>query len=57
MSSRPVSYTHLLRKVGDHYVIVYASEFIDETHRNGGHPTNLDYAVSKSCLLYTSRCV
>ena len=37
-----------LRKVGDHYVIVYASEFIDETHRNGGHPTNLDYAVSKS---------
>lgn len=35
-----------LRKVGDHYVIVYASEFIDEEHRNGGHPTCLDYAVS-----------
>ena len=36
-----------LRKVGSHYVIVYASEFIDEEHRNGGHPTCLDYAVSE----------
>lgn len=37
-----------LRKIGDHYVLVYASEFIDEKNRNGGRPTCLDYAVSSS---------
>lgn len=37
-----------LRKIGKHYVLVYASEFIDETHRKGGRPTCLDYAVSTS---------
>lgn len=35
-----------LRKVGDHYVIVYASEYTEEYPNRGGAPTCLDYAIS-----------
>ena len=37
-----------LRKIGDWYVIVYASEYILRYPNRGGAPTCLDYAVSKN---------
>lgn len=37
-----------LRKIGDWFVIVYASEYLPKFPNNGGHPTKLDYAISKN---------
>lgn len=37
-----------LRKIGDYYCIVYASEYSDEYPHRGSAPTKLGYAVSKS---------
>ena len=37
-----------LRKIGDWFCIVYASEYVEEYPNRGGHPTKLDYAVSKA---------
>lgn len=36
-----------LRKIGDWFCIVYASEYTEEYPNRGGRPTKLDYAVSK----------
>lgn len=36
-----------LRKIGDTFVMVYASEYTDAYPHCGGAPTHLDYAVSK----------
>lgn len=37
-----------LRKIGDTYCLVYASEYTKECPNRGGAPTKLDYAVSKN---------
>ena len=37
-----------LRKLGDYYCLVYASEYTKEYPNRGGTPTKLDYAVSKN---------
>lgn len=36
-----------LRKIGDWYCMVYASEYTEAFPNRGGHPTKLDYAVAK----------
>ena len=36
-----------LRKIGDSYCMIYASEYTDDWPHHGGRPTKLDYAVSK----------
>ena len=36
-----------LRKIGNWFCIVYASEYIEEYPNRGGRPTKLDYAISK----------
>lgn len=35
-----------LRKIGDHYCIVYASEYTENYPNRGGSPKRLDYAIS-----------
>ena len=35
-----------LRRIGDKYCLIYASEYTDEWPHHGGRPTKLDYAVS-----------
>ncbi len=35
-----------LRKLGDHYCLIYASEYTDDAPHHGARPTKLDYAVS-----------
>ena len=37
-----------LRKIGDFYCLVYASEYTKEYPNRGGAPTKLDYAVSRN---------
>ncbi len=37
-----------LRKLGEHYCLVYASEYTDAYPNHGGRPTKLDYAISAS---------
>ena len=37
-----------LRKLGDHYCLIYASEYTDAYPNHGGRPTKLDYAISAS---------
>ena len=37
-----------LRRLGDRYCIIYASEYTDAFPNNGGRPTKLDYALSSS---------
>ncbi len=37
-----------LRKIGDWFCIVYASEYVEDFPNRGGHPTKLDYATSKN---------
>ena len=37
-----------LRKIGDTYCLIYASEYTDAWPHHGGRPTKLDYAVSVS---------
>ncbi|MBQ9766355.1 MAG: family 43 glycosylhydrolase [Lachnospiraceae bacterium] len=37
-----------LRKIGDWFCIVYASEYVEDYPNRGGHPTKLDYATSKN---------
>ncbi|HIW49490.1 MAG TPA: family 43 glycosylhydrolase [Candidatus Blautia intestinavium] len=36
-----------LRKIGDHYCLIYASEYTEAYPKRGGAPTKLDYAVSR----------
>lgn len=45
-----------LRKVGERYCMIYASEFTDEYPHNGGRPTKLDYALSSMPYGPYTRC-